>query len=78
MFVSVWSHLAGVCQLCLLYLCVELKAEFLQLDGMRGLETLSVLLQSRKQALPLCSLLKHTNTTFYDCHSIAKYCKLKN
>jgi len=56
------SHLARVRQLRLLRLSVELRAELLQLDGVRHLEALAVLLQGGKEARPLSRLLEHTHT----------------
>lgn len=56
------SHLAGVCELRLLELRVQLQAQLLQLDGVRRLEALSLLVQGGEQPLPLLGLLQHTHS----------------
>lgn len=59
-----------MCELFLLYLGVELQPELLQLDGVRGLETLSVLLQGGQQTLPLDGLLEDTRCQSKNTHTV--------
>lgn len=54
-----WPHLTRVHQLELLEFGVVLQAELLQLDGVRGLKTLPVLLHGGRQAVPLRRFLRH-------------------
>lgn len=54
-------HLTRVHQLELLEFRVELQAELLQLDGVRGLKALPVLLQAGRQVAPLRRFLRHVN-----------------
>lgn len=54
-----WPHLTRVHQLELLEFGVVLQAELLQLDGVRGLKALPVLLRGGRQAVPLRRFLRH-------------------